>query len=266
MENINIINGNYEYLCKYIGNAVGFEYAVTRPVIIDIPARDGALYISNMFGARPLAWNGLIRENIMEERRSLIRACDVGSLKTIKFSTCDGLNLQAEVDIVSLTAPYKMGQTIYHIEAMAPDYRFYSQELITAFTTITEFSGGTPIPAAIPAPIGGGSSVDFVVNNAGNIETNPIFTIRGSGTNFVVQNLTTGELFKMNLSLLNNETVVIDTRLRTAFKGSQNVFGSFLGNWINLAPGNNRLTFSAGSGTNENTRLSVAYRNAYLGI
>lgn len=266
MDTINILNGADNFICEYIGNAVGFEYPLTRPVIEDIAGRDGALYISNRFGRRPLAWTGLIRSDVMASRRELIKVCKVGNLKTIQFTTCDGLALQTNIDILNLIAPYKNGQTVYHIEAVAPDYRFYSQDLIIAYTYITESQGGTPIPAAIPAPIGGGSSVDFSITNLGNIDTDPTFVIRGPGTNFVVRNLTTGRSFNLNLTLLNNETVRIDTLNKTAYKGVQNVFGSVVGDWFTLVPGVNRITFSASSGTDVNTRLAVEYRHAYLGI
>ena len=152
------------------------------------------------------------------------------------------------------------------VEAIASDYRFYSQTLNSQNTTVTEEEGGTPVKAAVPAPIGGGSSQNFSVVNGGTVITHPTFTIRGSGTNFLVQNITTGESFNLNLTLLNNETVVINTYNRTAFKGTQNVFGSFDGDWMTLAKGTNIIVFNAQSGIGVNTRLTVEWRDAFLGL
>lgn len=266
MEQIQII-GNNGFTCTDIAQPSGFEFPETRPIIEDIPAREGAIYISSMFGRRNLSWQGLIREpDIQEKRRALIRACRVGQLKTIQFETCDGIPVQADIEVIRLLMPYRLNRSIYLIQAVAPDYRFFSQTLVTAHTFITESTGGTPVPAAVPAPIGGGSSIDFFVVNEGNIEASPVFTIRGPGTNFVVQNTTTGQQFTVNLTLLTNETVVIDTMRRTAFQGNQNVFGSFSGSWMTLIPGENRIKFNASGGTTANTRLTISFRSAWAGI
>lgn len=261
-------NSLNEFTCEEVGGAEGFEYSETRPIIDDIPARDGALYIGSRFGRRPLSWQGFIRGlDVFERRRSLIRVCKVGELKTIEFTTFDGLELQAEVEILGLIMPYQKKAVVYLIEAVAPDPRFYSQELISETTEITEAEGGVPIPAAIPAPIGGGSSINFTLNNEGNTDTNPIFVIHGPGSDFVVQNTTTGEQFHLDLELTNTESVAIDTNLRTVIKGaSQNVFGSFSGDWMVLRPGNNIIIFNGGAGVDVETSLTVNYRHSYLGI
>lgn len=266
METIEIVNDDHSFVCEHIANPTGFEYPETRLVMEDIPSRDGSLYIGSRFGRRNLSWRGLIlHPDTRDKRRNLIQACRVGQLKTILFELCPGLDVQTDIEIVRLTMPYELNRSPYLIQAVAPDYRFFSQTETTVNTGITVQSGGVPVPMAVPAPIPGGSSLNFSITIDGNVATSPVFSVRGPGSNFLVTNQSTGESFELDLTLTSVETVVIDTYNKTAFNGSQNVFGSFSGDWIVLEPGSNVLTFNA-VGYTANTRLSVAYRQAYLGF
>lgn len=273
MDEILIINGTTEYLCEDIGQKPeGFEAPTSRNVFINPPSRPGSVYINSLPGSRKLSWTGLIKSNIPVNRRLLGAACLPGNLKTIKFETCDGIALQTEIEVDSLTNPYTRRRSPYLIQATAPDFRFLSQTLQSANTGVTQKSGGMPIPAAIPGPIGGASGTLFIVNNAGNTLSEPILTIRGPGTNFLINNVTTGVKLLLSLSLLAGEEVIINTSslVGTAYKGNQSVFGLITrtpaGKWVNLAPGNNIIQFSTSSGGNSNTRLTIQWRDAYSSI
>ena len=245
----------------------GFEYPNTRPVLIDLPARDGSLYIGSQFGSRRLSWSGdVVNPNIFARRRSMLSSMSQGQLKLLQFTTYDDLELQTYVEIKKVVMPYTHMVHGYLIEAVAPDYRFYTQELTTETVQITEQSGGMAIPTPIPGPIGGGASIPVVVDNVGNANTFPILTITGPGTNFTIQNLDTGQSMAITIELNAGETIVINTLNRTLFKGNQNVFGSFSGDWLWLQPGNNRFFFNAQLATDENTQLEIQFRSAYLGI
>lgn len=273
MDNITIVNDQLseQFICENIrAFPEGFEFPEARNVFIDPPTRGGTIYINSLPGRRLLSWQGLITDDIQESRRQLSLVCQIGSLKTIKFETCDGIALQTQIEIDKLINPYRPNRSPFAIQATAPDFRFLSQELVTAQTGITLIEGGLPIPAAIPAPIPGGSSLSFTVTNNGNVSAQPTLIVRGPGTNFLIQNITTGEKINLNLALVNNEEVTIDTLNRTASKASQNVYGSVVatpaGDWLSLAPGNNVIVFNAQSNKGVNTRLTVQYRHSYLGI
>jgi hypothetical protein len=269
MDNITIVNQDYQFVCEDISDPEGFEFPTTRNVFINPPNQPGSLYINSLAGERIVAFRGLIKENIQQNRRNLAAVCQPGNLKTFKFTTCDGVALQFEAEINKLINPYRVWRSPYLIEATAPDPYFYSQTLHSASSAITTVNGGTPVPAAIPAPIGGGSSLSFIIHNAGNAVSKPIFTIRGPGTNFLIQNVSTGVKFNLNLTLLENETVVINTATDRALKGSQRVYGSVIRDpatlWPVLRPGDNSFVFRAQSGSNANTRLTVDWRDAYIG-
>jgi hypothetical protein len=273
MKHIQIVDGSQSFTWydnsqnTILRSFSGFEYPATRPVIEDIPARDGSLFVTSQFGRRRLSFQGdLLNPGVFARRRDAIRPLTQG-LKLLKFTTYDDLQLQTQVNIERVVMPYNHQIHTYLIEAVAPDYRFYTQALTTSQTGVTDSGGGTPVPAAVPAPVGGTTTTPLNVTNQGQVPTPAIFTIRGPGTNFVIRNTTTSHEFRLNLTLTSAESVVVDTLNRTATKGAnQNVFGSFQGDWMLLYPGQNRLQFSAGVGSDAQTRLTVSFRSSYLGV
>lgn len=271
MDNILIVNteAGLEFLCEEIGDAEGFDSPTIRDVFIDPPEAEGSLLISELAGKRELAFKALLKDDIAVNRRLLARVCKPGGLKTLKLTTCDGLELQIDAT-VKLANPYSEVRSTYLISAKAPFPYFQSQELKSLSTAVTVRKGGMPIPAAIPGPIGAGGGAPFVVNNLGDTTAKPIFEIQGPGSNFLVQNLDTGELFRLQTSIAAGETVIIDTNTNEATKGNQNVFGlitrSPVNSWVSLKSGQNRIVFSAISGTNEATKLTIKWRDTYAGI
>lgn len=269
MDNIRIINGAYQFLCEYVSQAEGFDVPTTRDVFIDPPEREGSLFINEIAGKRELSWRGLIKDNIQANRRLLARVCQPGGLKTLQFELCDGVAVQIDAT-VKLVNNYSKTRSPYMISAKAPNPYFLSQLLHSETTPITVRKGGMPIPAAIPGPIGAGGGAPYVITNAGDIFARPTFAIQGPGNNFLVQNLDTGESFRLETSLTSSEVAIIDTVTNEATKGTQNIFGLItrnpVGSWITLRPGTNRIIFSAISGISAATKLTISWRDTYSGF
>lgn len=269
MDNILIINGDLEFLCEEIGMPEGFEAPTYRTVFIDPPERDGSLFINELAGKREFSWRGLIKEDVQVNRRLLSRVCQPGGLKTIKFTLCDGVDVQTDA-VVQLISPYRKDRCPYLINAKSPYAYFVSQVLHSEMTYVTQGRGGLPIPAAIPAPIGEGGSTPLVINNAGDTFAYPNFTIKGPGNNFLIKNLDTDESIRVDLNFGANEAVTINTTTNEAFKGNQSVFGYIertpIGKWLTLRPGNNRIVFYPISGSNDSTKLTIEWRDTYSGF
>ena len=273
MIRVSIENDNNEFVLYDNSNGTilrsfeGFEYPTSKNVIEDLPARDGSLYIDSKLRRRRLSVQGdLLGDSVFTLRRNLITPLTAGELLTLKFTTYDDLELQTSVVVDNLVMPYTHQIHRYLLEMIAPDFRFYSQELLSQSTEITSTPGGTPVSAAVPAPVGGGSSLNYLIENLGNYNTLPIFEITGPGTDFNIQNLTNGQSFNLNLTIASGHTVTIDTQNKSVTRSTTNLFGSFDGDFIQLSPGNNILTFNALSGTDSNTQLTTKYRHAYLGV
>lgn len=269
MDNIKIINGTLEYLCEDVSEAEGFETPTAREVFVDPPEREGSLFIGELAGKRELSWRGLIKDDVQVNRRLLARVCQPGGLKTLQFETCDGIAVQIQAT-VKLVNPYRKTRSPYLVTAKAPYPYFEGQVQHSETTNITVQKGGMPIPAAIPAPIGEGGGNPFPITNAGDTHARPYFEIHGPGTNFFVQNLTTGELFRLQTTLGSNEIAIIDTVSNVATKGDQNIFGLIerdpVGQWIRLQPGENEIVFGAITGISDLTTLTIKWRDTYGGI
>lgn len=267
-----IINGSMQFECENL-TVEGFEYPTVISSVEDISGISGAIYVNSKFGRRLLSWQGLLSTNIPENRRVIEQICRAGSLKTIQFETCDGLQLQAEVEVLSIVMPYRIGRTKYLIQAVAPDSRFYSQELIDVDITQTSIRGGASIPfPTIPVAITQSDLTDeelnAIVNNSGSEATEPILTIYGPGTGFTVRNDTTDKEFTLSTALLDGEYVTIDVRNGTVImNGTTNVYEDFDGDFPLLEPGDNEFRFIVAADIEpDTTRLNVQYRHAYIGI
>lgn len=268
MDKISIINGVLQFDCEEVGKLEGFDVATSRTVFVDPPEIDGSLFITELAGRRTFSWQGLIKDDIQAQRRLLARVCRPGGLKLIKFQLCDGLALQTYATIV-LNNPYSEQRSPYLITATSPDADFESQISKSVSTGITVRTGGLPIPAAIPAPIGGGANVFLVAINDGDVDAKPIFTVRGPGNDFFIENVDTNEKLELDLELTDVESVTINTKTNGVLKGNQSLFGKVtrtpVGEWIKIQPGTNRFSFRAQNGTSPNTRLTIDWNDRHSG-
>jgi hypothetical protein len=145
----------------------GFEYPSVRDVIEDISGKGGATYVTSKFGRRLVSWSGdLVSSSVFTLRRTMLEALrQQGRMKLIKFTTYDDLALQFEAEITKVLNPYTHSIHSFLIEAVAADWRFFSQAEVE-----DEVEDGA---------VG-------VISNLGNEETDPVFRIDGPGTSFFV--------------------------------------------------------------------------------
>ena len=244
---INLINSTDTFLFEKVGSMEGFEYSTTRPVIEDISGPKSSIYITSKFGRRRLSWQSIISSQA--DRRLLLQACrQQGLIKTIEFSTCDGIALEAEIEIASVVMPYKTGKSIVLMEAIAPDWRFYSQ---------IEYTNES-------------NAANQTILNNGNEKTDPTFRIYGPFTSVTITNLHNAEtftiLFDEYSELGAGEYIDVNVKERTVkLSDGTSIFSGFEGDFITLEPGSNLLQFSK-IGGDSNTRLLTTWRDAYNGI
>lgn len=251
----------------------GFEYASVQESIDDVAGPYGSVYITSKFGKRQVAIQGdLLGVDVFSKRRLLSKALrQTGVMKLIKFTTYDDLNLQFEGEIVKVLNPYTHKIHSYLIEIVAPDWRFYSQDLSSFDVGQTIVSGGASIPATIPLAIASSvadaTDVSNIITNNGNEVTDPIITITGPGNGFLVRNETTGQEFNLDYELVGGDEVVIDVKRRTVvLNGITNIYPSITGEFWSLVPGQNELRFLVSAGLTVDTNLNISFRDAYSGI
>lgn len=248
----------------------GFDYPSVKSVVADIPGRVGSALVASSYGRRIISWNGeLVGSNVFAERREMLSALrQVGVMKLIQFTTYDDLLLQCEAEITKVDSPYNHMIQAFRIEAVAPDFRFYSQTLHSISMGESQIGGGTPIPTPVPIDFdGSGNAGGVEIQNSGDEDTPISFIISGPGTGFTVRNDTTQKQFRINYTINDGDEIVIDTKNRTVMlNGTYNIYSALEGYFWELAVGTNRIFFVADSGAGANTLLEMKWRDAYNGV
>jgi hypothetical protein len=271
------LNGDYFTLYdnaqgSTLNDFEGFEYATVVPSIDELAGDYGAVYINSKHSTRRLSIKGdLISSDVFTLRRTLLKALrQTGTIKLLSFITYDNLLLQTEAEVVKMTNPYNHSVHSFLIEFLAPDWRFYSQELHSVNLPKTIVSGGASIPfPTIPLsiPISVDATTLHIITTAGNEATDPVFTITGPGENFIIENVTAGKQFILDYTLTSGQEVVIDVKNRTVvLDGTTNLYPFITGEFWSLLPGDNDLRFFISNGADVETNLNVVYRDAYNGI
>jgi len=75
----------------------------------------------------------------------------------------------------------------------------------------------------------------------------PVLTITGETENPILTNVTTGTIFQYNGTITASQTLVIDMMNQTATLNGTSVIGNVTGDWVYFAPGNNRVSYTAGN-------------------
>lgn len=119
---------------------------------------------------------------------------------------------------------------------------------------------GTNLPAIITgdlngtggyvwAPSTGGGPVTVTVDGVDS--ANPVWHVFGACTNPTLTNSTTGQALTWNGDVPAGQELIIDMGAQTATLEGANVFEFVSGSWIQLAPGTNRISYTAANTTKD---------------
>jgi len=111
------------------------------------------------------------------------------------------------------------------------------------------------------------------INNEGDVETPVKIIFNGPATNPIVLNETTGEYIKVTKTLLDGESLIINTALGEksvifdAGNSQSNAFGNIdlASTFFNLKIGENEVSYSADAGINT-ASVTISYRQRYAGV
>ena len=242
------------------------------------PGEHGFTVAHSLYGERLLVLQGVIKgadaATYLANRQALEQAVtlqldsnNVPIPRTLAFTQLDGSQYQISV-VTSKFLCEQENPTFanWYLELVATKTVIESQTLSTASLTLP-ISGGVVFPIRFAIRFGGSSGGSATVTNSGSFFAKPVITIKGPCANPVISNLTTGEFFKLSLTLVSGDTVTIDCSARTVVQGtSTNRMGSIAtgSTFWSLQSGANSLTFAADSydvGT-----ASIQYRSSYIGV
>jgi len=224
----------------------GWEYANPVVSVEDVAGQQSSVFVNSKFGRRRLAFIGdLVASDVFAQRREMLAAMrQTGRLKLFEGTTYDDLLIRFEAEVVRIVAPYTHQVHSYLIELVAPDWRFYSQTL----------KSGT---------LAANQTDDF--ENEGTEITPPIFTITAPGNDIEIVNNTTGESFSIG-DLTGVQEVVVDVKAHTVTLDGSPAMGIFTGEFFELVPGINSISFNVPTGSSGATELQIQHRDAYNGI
>jgi phage-related protein len=138
-------------------------------------------------------------------------------------------------------------------------------EVVTEWRAATT---GTFFPI-LPLTVGNSQVLGAVtVDNDGDDDAFPVWTITGPATSISLTNVTTGEVLVLTRTITVGDTIVIDTRERqqtALLNGTTNLWGdiSDASTLWPLEPGINDLTLTV-TGSTSNTRVRMTYQPRYL--
>ncbi len=243
-----VANKSFELFDNEISTIEGFEYPSVRDVVEDISGPQSSIFITSKFGRRDLSVMGIKRSQSFEDRANMIGVFrQDGRMRLFEFVTLDNLELQAEVVVKRILYPYNQVKKPFLIEMVAPDWRFYSQEL---------FENDS-------------ADENQMISNQGNETTNPIFEIVGPFTSATILNYNNFEQFTIEYEVAEGESITIDTLNRTVTLnneyGETSVYSSMTGDFVSLLSGENTLGFDV-VGDSGSTSLVTRWRSAYNGV
>ena len=114
-------------------------------------------------------------------------------------------------------------------------------------------TGSIDVGAGYEWEEGSDTGTNVIVNN-GIDSVFPTWIVPGPATNPTLTNITTGQTIVWEGSVASGETLTVDLNRQTAELGGTNVFAQLSGDWVKLAPGPNKLAYSA-TGATEGCRL-----------
>lgn len=122
-----------------------------------------------------------------------------------------------------------------------------------------EFDPSTQEGGYVWAPSSGGGPVIVTVNGVDS--ANPVWHVYGPATNPTLTNSSTGEALTWNNTVPANQELIIDMGNQTATLEGANVFEFVSGSWIQLKPGQNRISYTAAN----TIKSSRVYWNEVVG-
>jgi phage-related protein len=223
--------------------------------------------------ALPIAfWADDSRAAYLTRRRTLIRSVNPkrgdgtltvtqadGTARTITARYTSGLEGDESLDAAG--ARWCMGVLTF----ACPSPFWLGAEITTEWRAAVS---GTFFPF-LPLTVGNSQVLGSVtVDNDGDDNAFPIWTITGPATAVSLTNVTTGEVLVLTHTITVGDTIVIDTRERqqtALLNGATNLWGDISDAstlWA-LEPGLNDLTLTV-TGSTSNTRVRMTYQPRYL--
>lgn len=152
------------------------------------------------------------------------------------------------------------------VEFYSTNPRIFDATAGSEAVSLASAGGGLNFNAVAPLTFGAvsaGSTLNLV--NTGNFYSSPIINIFGPVTNPRVESITQDKTLAFGITLAADESLVIDTELRTVLlNGTASRYNTLTtdSEWFDLQPGNNEVRFQAATVTA--STMTITWRSAWV--
>ena len=252
----------------------GLETLPIRTSLDDKVGSHGGSIWEQLYGMRTITLTGTVSgddaDGYFSNKASLRGAFRLGDIADLTIQVWDSEETTREIPakvVSALDIRESGGEPTFgrwQAQLLCPMPFFLDTTDTTA--TVGLVSGGFPVesPLETPIPFEGDG---VVVENTGEVPTNPIYTFSGDIVNPTLYNETTGTQFTVKTTITGTDTVIVQlvNGVVDVKKGTENLVSGFRGEFVPLIVGNNTLRLFCSS-YDDTPEAEVKFRNRYLGI
>lgn len=238
--------------------------------VVEMQGSDGALLAGQVRRANTQSFDGyigdatVIKSTTEDYRIDFIQYFQKNHFYTTIFIFADGTAIQRRrgyiVDAPEVKELYQYFPE-YHVALNYEDVNYYKysednngNETFSNFASVMsetanfggiiwdEYGATWDAYGMIWEEGGGGGQTIVTVDSISNVL--PTIRIVGPAYNPVLTNVTTGQSIEYSGNVLSTQELVIDTNQKTAKLNGTSVIQNVSGDWLELAPGNNRMVYT----------------------
>lgn len=253
----------------------GIGRTTTRVSGSDYSGRDGG-YVSSQFQSRrEIVLRGLAKGSTSQEAAESLsevyQATPLRQKLPLYIITDDGTPYFTEVFFVDMN--YEAENRLFHkfeLILIAPDPNFYIVDLDNpddgwVEQTIMEIEGGGYVTPYVLPVVWEPSAQPTVIYNPTNDIVMPQIVLEGRFTEPIVENRTTGQQIKLNVTTAPGDLIIIDMLNRSITLNGGSILPARVGNWWGLVEGENRIAMSTDDPADTKEGI-VRYRLPYVGV
>lgn len=249
--------------------------------VTDVKPNDhGAVDATNYYGPRSIELSGYVVATSFDAMWDAVDELKgklaLGSSHTFKFQRQGRsfeeqviMRVDSSVDILAKPMPSPMIE--WGVSLFCADPRLYSATLSTgSYDPTTSGTAGLVFPLTFPLGFGSaGAGAYLTVDNQGNVDSPPTFTIQGPVTNPIIDNDSIGKsIYCTSLALTSSDYLTISTADKTVYLNGTtsrpDLIDASQTVWFNLQPGINQLRLRGSSMSAGTTSLGISFRSARI--
>lgn len=250
----------------------GVDTAPIRTSSFDYTGRDGGEVPDQNYSMRRIGITGTIVSSTCPQhdldRRALRVALPIRQFVTVTMQTFGGLQYEVQAKVIDFKMPIIAPDfSEYKIDLLCPDsfiYELGGQD--TQWVRVDKYeSGGYITPYVLPV-VWQDSQGSVAITNTGD-PYYPVIKFKDSAQNPIITNETTDESFRVNVTMIDGDELIVDMRQRTITLNGGSVLGlkDASSVWWQMVTGDNVIALNS-SNSSDNVYALVGKQTAFSGV